>query len=25
MMQQGSLVMKQTLDGTAAHKELHRS
>ena len=25
MMQQGSLVMKQTLDSTAAHEELHRS
>ena len=25
MMQQGSLVIKQTLDGTAAHEELHRS
>jgi hypothetical protein len=25
MMQQGSLVMKQTLEGTATHKELHRS
>ena len=24
MMQQGSLVMKQTLEGTAAHKVLHR-